>query len=243
MPSLLERTDPTGPSARQSWLGRAVWLAVATVAYNLVEAVVALYAGAQAGSIALVGFGLDSMIELSAAAVVLWRLGLEARGATVHRVRKIEIGVTRFVGVTLLALAAYVVVQSIWILWTREAPRESWLGVGLAIFSLLIMPLLAIGKLRAADAIGSRALRQEAKETLACAYLSFALLLGLGANAIAGWWWADPTAALLMVPWLVREGLEAFEGDEDEGTSEEGGADDGSDGAADEDEEKGGWPV
>ncbi|MEJ2337895.1 MAG: hypothetical protein P8Y15_03285, partial [Gemmatimonadales bacterium] len=89
----------------------------------------------------------------------------------------------------------------------------------------------------------SRALRQEAKETLACAYLSFALLLGLGANAIAGWWWADPAAALLMVPWLVREGLEAFEGDEDEGTSEEGGADDGSDGAADEDEEKGGWPV
>jgi divalent metal cation (Fe/Co/Zn/Cd) transporter len=193
-----------------------MWLAVATVAYNLVEAGVALYAGVQAGSIALVGFGLDSVIELTAAAVVLWRLRLEARGAEVERVQIVEAAVSRFVGVTLIALAAYVVIQAVWILWTREAPQESWLGVALAVLSLLIMPLLGIGKLRAADEIGSRALRQEAKETFACAYLSFALLLGLGANAIAGWWWADPAAALLMVPWLVREGLEAFESDEDE---------------------------
>jgi divalent metal cation (Fe/Co/Zn/Cd) transporter len=193
-----------------------MWLAVATVAYNLVEAGVALYAGVQAGSIALVGFGLDSMIELTAAAVVLWRLRLEARGAEVERVQIVEAAVSRFVGVTLIALAAYVVIQAVWILWTREAPQESWLGVALAVLSLLIMPLLGIGKLRAADEIGSRALRQEAKETFACAFLSFALLLGLGANAIAGWWWADPAAALLMVPWLVREGLEAFESDEDE---------------------------
>jgi divalent metal cation (Fe/Co/Zn/Cd) transporter len=193
-----------------------MWLAVATVAYNLVEAGVALYAGVQAGSIALVGFGLDSVIELTAAAVVLWRLRLEARGAEVERVQIVEAAVSRFVGVTLIALAAYVVIQAVWILWTREAPQESWLGVALAVLSLLIMPLLGIGKLRAADEIGSRALRQEAKETFACAFLSFALLLGLGANAIAGWWWADPAAALLMVPWLVREGLEAFESDEDE---------------------------
>jgi len=193
-----------------------MWLAVATIAYNLVEAGVALYAGVQAGSIALVGFGLDSVIELTAAAVVLWRLRLEARGAEVERVQIVEAAVSRFVGVTLIALAAYVVIQSVWILWTREAPQESWLGVALAFLSLLIMPLLGIGKLRAADEIGSRALRQEAKETFACAFLSFALLLGLGANAIAGWWWADPAAALLMVPWLVREGLEAFESDEDE---------------------------
>jgi divalent metal cation (Fe/Co/Zn/Cd) transporter len=198
-----------------------MWLAVATVAYNLVEAGVALYAGVQAGSIALVGFGLDSVIELTAAAVVLWRLRLEARGAEVERVQIVEAAVSRFVGVTLIALAAYVVIQSVWILWTREAPQESWLGVALAVLSLLIMPLLGIGKLRAADEIGSRALRQEAKETFACAFLSFALLLGLGANAIAGWWWADPAAALLMVPWLVREGLEAFESDEDE--EDEGG--------------------
>jgi divalent metal cation (Fe/Co/Zn/Cd) transporter len=198
-----------------------VWLALATVAYNLVEAGVALYAGVQAGSIALVGFGLDSVIELAAAAVVLWRLSLEARGAEVERVQSVEAAVSRFVGVTLIALAAFVIIQSVWILWTRQAPQESWLGVTLAILSLLIMPLLGIGKLRAADELGSRALRQEAKETLACAYLSLALLLGLGANALAGWWWADPVAALLMVPWLVREGLEAFETDEDEEDEDE----------------------
>ena len=208
--------DPGGQSARDRWLGRAVWMAVATVAYNLVEAGVALYAGVRAGSIALVGFGLDSVIELSAAAVVLWRLRLEARGAAAEQVRSVEAVVARFVGVTLFALAAYVVIQSVWMLWARQAPEESWLGVALAILSLLVMPLLAMGKLRAADEIGSRALRQEAKETLACAYLSFTLLLGLGANAIAGWWWADPAAALLMVPWLVREGREALEGEEDE---------------------------
>ncbi len=198
-----------------------MWLALATVAYNLVEAGVALYAGVQAGSIALVGFGLDSVIELAAAAVVLWRLSLEARGAEVERVQSVEAAVSRFVGVTLIALAAFVIIQSVWILWTRQAPQESWLGVTLAILSLLIMPLLGIGKLRAADELGSRALRQEAKETLACAYLSLALLLGLGANALAGWWWADPVAALLMVPWLVREGLEAFETDEDEEDEDE----------------------
>ena len=114
------------------------------------------------------------------------------------------------------------VVQSAWILWTREAPEESWLGLALAVLSLLIMPLLGVAKLRAADAIGSRALRGEAKETIACAYLSFALLLGLGANAIVGWWWADPLAALLMVPWLLREGLEALEGEEGEELGEGG---------------------
>ncbi len=221
MPSSPERSGPAGISSRRRWLGRAVWLALATVAYNLIEAGVALYAGVQAGSIALVGFGLDSVIELSAAAVVLWRLSLEARGAEVERVQSVEAAVSRFVGVTLIALAAFVIIQSGWILWSRQAPQESWLGVVLAILSLLIMPLLGIGKLRAADELGSRALRQEAKETIACAYLSFALLLGLGANALAGWWWADPVAALLMVPWLVREGLEAFETDEDEEDEDE----------------------
>ncbi len=200
---------------RRLWLRRATWLAALTVFYNVVEAGVALYAGVRAGSIALVGFGLDSVIELAAAMVVVWRLSLEMRGASLERVRAVEWRVTRFVGVTLLALAAYVTAQSGWILWTRDAPGESWLGVALAGLSLITMPLIAIGKLRAAREIGSAALRAEAKETLACAYLSFALLLGLGANALFGWWWADPVTALLMVPWLVREGLEAIDGDEE----------------------------
>ncbi len=199
-------------SVRRRWLRRALWLAAATVGYNAVEAGVALFAGVRASSIALVAFGLDSVIEIGAAAVVFRRVRLEMLGAGPERIRGIEARVERVVGITLLTLATYVVTQSAWVLMMRNAPAESRLGIVLAAVSLLIMPLLALGKLRAARAIGSRALSAEAKETLACAYLSFTLLLGLLANAVAGWWWADPVAALLMVPWLVREGMEAIGG-------------------------------
>ena len=109
---------------------------------------------------------------------------------------------------SLLALALYVLWQAGWILWQHKPPQESLLGILLAIASLIVMPLVALGKLRAAKEIGSNALRAEAKETIACSYLSFTLLLGLGANAVAGWWWADPVAALCMIPWLVKEGVE-----------------------------------
>ena len=160
---------------------------------------------------ALVGFGLDSVIELSAATVVLWRMSIEAKGADTNRVAHAESRVRRFVGVTFLLLAAYVLIQSGWILWARNPPAESAIGIVLALLSLMVMPLIAIGKFKVAEAIDSRALSAEAKETLACSYLSFCLFLGLAANAIAGWWWADPIAAILMVPWLVKEGLEGFE--------------------------------
>jgi divalent metal cation (Fe/Co/Zn/Cd) transporter len=175
------------------------------MAYNAVEALVALWAGVAAGSVALVGFGLDSVIELVAATVVLWRMALESGGATRTRVDVAERRVRRLVGVTFFALAAYVVVP----------PAESLVGIVLALVSLTIMPIIAVGKLRVAKAIGSGALRAEAKETLACSYLSFCLLLGLAANMAVGWWWADPVAAILMVPWLVREGRESFEATED----------------------------
>jgi divalent metal cation (Fe/Co/Zn/Cd) transporter len=183
--------------------------------YNVLEAVVALWAGVRAGSIALVGFGLDSVIELAAATVVLWRILIELPGKEPQRVARTESLVRRFVGATFLALAAYVLIQSTWGLWTADAPAESAVGLALAAVSLVVMPLIAWGKLRAAEAIGSGALRAEAKETLACSYLSFCLLFGLAANAVFGWWWADPLAALLMVPWLIREGLEGFEQDDD----------------------------
>jgi len=111
-------------------------------------------------------------------------------------------------------LAAYVSSQAGWTLWQRAAPQESWIGILLASVSLVVMPLISWGKLRAAREIGSAALRAEAKETLACSYLSLTLLLGLGANAIRCWWWADPLAALLMVPWLVKEGREGLGGEE-----------------------------
>ena len=199
----------------ERWLRRSLWLVACTMVYNALEAVVALWAGVVAGSIALVGFGLDSVIELAAASVVLWRIAIEARGEASQRVTRAESLVRRFVGATFLALAAYVLIQSAWALWAGDAPEESVIGLVLAVVSLVVMPLIAWGKLRAAEAIGSAALRAEARETLACSYLSFCLLFGLAANAAFGWWWADPLAALLMVPWLIREGLEGFEQDDD----------------------------
>ncbi len=199
------------PATRWQRIGLA--LVVVTMAYNAVEAGLALFAGATAGSIALVGFGLDSIIELAAASALLWRLGVEARGADPERVEEVEHRVHRFIGLTFVLLAIYVVGQAGWTLWRQEAPEESLLGIVLAAASLLVMPLIAWGKLRAAREIASRALAAEAKETLACSYLSLTLLVGLLLNALLGWWWADPLAALAMVPWLVKEGREGLRGE------------------------------
>jgi divalent metal cation (Fe/Co/Zn/Cd) transporter len=191
-----------------------IWLVGVTMGYNSLEAVIAIWSGVRAGSIALVGFGLDSVIELAAAGVLFWRLRVEARGASKEKVERTERQVHRFVGITFMALALYVTVQSAWTLWAADAPEESTVGIVLAALSLLIMPAVSIGKLRAAREVESGALRAEAKETLACTYLSFALLAGLVANAAVGWWWADPVAALLMVPWLIKEGIEGLGGGE-----------------------------
>jgi len=190
-----------------------LWLVAATMAYNVIEGVLALWAGWHAKSIALVGFGFDSFIECAAAAALFWRLGIEAQGADPETIERSERRVHRFVGGTFLVLALYVLLQAAWTLWVQETVAESRLGIVVAGLSLVVMPLVAWGKLHAATAIGSAALRAEAKETLACSYLSFTLLLGLVANAIAGWWWADPVAALLMVPWLVKEGVEGLRGE------------------------------
>jgi divalent metal cation (Fe/Co/Zn/Cd) transporter len=184
------------------------------MAYNVIEAVVALWSGTRAESVALLGFGLDSIVECAAAGVVLWRLGVEARGADREHIEATEHRVRRFVGATFIALAVYVVAQAAWTLINRDAPEESPIGIILAAASLVIMPLVSWAKIVAAKRIGSRALLAEAKETLACSYLSFTLLLGLSANARAGWWWADPAAALLMVPWLLKEGVEGLRGED-----------------------------
>lgn len=191
------------------WLRTGLWLVGATLVYNVIEAFVAVYAGMEAGSIALIGFGMDSAIEVAAATALLWRLSIE-RSGTGTMVDTAEARVHRFIGGTFLVLASYVSLQAAWTLWNGIPPLESPLGIALAAASLVIMPLVAWGKLKAARNVGSDALRAEARETLACSYLSLALLVGLVANAVAGWWWADPIAALLMVPWLVREGLEGL---------------------------------
>jgi divalent metal cation (Fe/Co/Zn/Cd) transporter len=202
------------------WSTIALRLVIATTVYNAVEALVALGSGIAASSIALVGFGLDSLIELAAAGAMLWRLRVEARGASHDAVEASERRVLRFIGATFLALAAYVSAEAGLALWRGERPEESVVGIALALASLIVMPLVSWGKLRAADALGSASLRAEAKETLACSYLSSTLLVGLVANAVAGWWWADPVAALLMVPWLVAEGVEGWR--REEGREEEG---------------------
>lgn len=202
------------PSRLDWWRRLGLWLVGATMAYNLLEGGIAVWAGLQAGSIALLGFGMDSYIECAAAGALFWRLSVEARGAHPEAIERSERLVHRFVGLTFILLAAYVLLQAGWMLWRQEPAEESLVGLILALASLLIMPLVAWGKLKAAQKIGSAALRAEAKETLACAYLSFTLLLGLAANAVAGWWWADPVAALLMAPWLVREGIEGLSGGE-----------------------------
>lgn len=202
---------------RSAPVRKASWLVGATLAYNAVEAAVALWAGERADSIALVGFGLDSVIECAAAGVLLWRLGMETRGSSPGILERSERRAHRFVGGTFLALTVYVLTQAGWTLWRRQAPEESWIGIALAVASLVVMPLISWGKFRAASELGSSALRAEAKETLACSYLSFTLLVGLVANATAGWWWADPVAASMMAPWLVREGVEGIRAGEAEG--------------------------
>lgn len=207
-------TIPSLEPANQRWTRISLWLIVGTLAYNVAEAAVALWSGIVAGSIALIGFGLDSVIECVAAGAVLHRIRADKRGTNPEALEQVEQRVRRIVGLTFFALALYVVGQAGYVLWHRQVAEESPVGIALAVFSLLIMPLTAWGKLRAAKHLGSGALRAEAKETLACSYLSLTLLVGLVANALAGWWWSDPIAALLMVPWLVREGIEAVRGEE-----------------------------
>jgi divalent metal cation (Fe/Co/Zn/Cd) transporter len=176
-----------------------------TIAWNSAEAVVALIAGLMAGSIALVGFGLDSLIEVCSGAVVLWRLLADN-----ERAERIALKV---VGVSFLALAAYVALDSIKTLWLRETPERSLPGIVLAALSLVVMPLLARAKRRVAAGIGSRALRADSRQSDLCAYLSAILLSGLLLNALFGWWWADPVAGLLMTPIIANEGREALRGE------------------------------
>jgi len=159
-----------------TWMQTALWLVGATMAYNVVEAVVALWAGTEASSIALLGFGLDSIIECAAATALLWRLGVEAAVRSPEVIETTERRVHQFIGATFLALAVYVLLQAVWTLWSQEAPTRGHVGIILASLSLLIMPAISWGKLHVARKIGSPALAAEARETLACSYLSFTLL-------------------------------------------------------------------
>lgn len=196
----VEREGLVRRGQRLSWL---------TLGYNSLEGFVAIGAGLLAGSIALVGFGFDSAIELTASAAALWRLN-----ADVDPVKRehAEVVTLKVVGVLFLALALYVTLDAANALLKQQAPEQSTVGIVLAVASLAVMPLLARAKRKVAIALGSRALKSEAQQTQLCTYLSAILLGGLTLNAFFGWWWADPAAALIMVPIIGKEGVEAMRG-------------------------------
>jgi divalent metal cation (Fe/Co/Zn/Cd) transporter len=187
---------------------RGLALAVLTVAWNVVEAVVAIAAGVAAGSIALVGFGFDSTIEVMSATVVAWQFQRELRaGYDESRERR----ALRLIAVSFFVLATYVVTESLRGLFLADTEAaESTAGIVLAAASLVVMPALAWAKRHAADALGSRTLRADSIETMLCAWLSVVLLAGLVSNATLGWWWADPVAAIAIAAFAVTEGLEAW---------------------------------
>ena len=195
---------------RSELVRRGLRLEYLTIGWNCVEAMIAIASGAIAGSIALVGFGLDSVIEVSSGAVLLWRLRSDrdecGREAVERRALKL-------VGISFLLLAAYVAIDSIKTLWMKEGPERSTVGIALAAVSLVVMPLLARAKRRVAAGIESRALHADSRQTDLCAYLSAILLVGLVLNWAFGWWWADPVAGLLMTPIVVNEGREALRGE------------------------------
>jgi divalent metal cation (Fe/Co/Zn/Cd) transporter len=188
---------------------RGLRLEYATIAYNSLEGVIAIISGLLAGSIALVGFGVDSAIEVTSGLGLVWRLHSDVHPARRERAERLSL---RVVGICFLALAVYVAVDALSALIRSEAPDESIPGIALASASLVVMPLLARAKRRVAARIGSAALTADAKQTELCTYLSAILLGGLLLNALLGWWWADPVAALVMVPIIAREGMEALRG-------------------------------
>ena len=176
-----------------------------TIGWNVLEAFVAITSGIVAGSIALIGFGIDSLIESLSGSILLWRLADDS-----DEREKLAV---RLVGGSFIILAAYVAFDAVKSLIYKEAPETSYVGIGLAVVSILIMPLLARAKRDVGVKLGSRAMVSDSKQTNICAYLSVILLAGLILNALFGWWWADPVAALVMIPIIVKEGIEGLRGE------------------------------
>jgi divalent metal cation (Fe/Co/Zn/Cd) transporter len=189
-------------------VARARLLAWVGIGWHAIEAAIAIGAGIAASSIALVGFGADSVIESVAGFVLIWRFAGN-RSASESAERRAY----RLIGVSFWVIAVYVAVEATRQLVAGTHPDSSWIGIGLAVVTLATMPPLARAKAKVADALGSAATKAEGRQNMLCAYLSAGLLVGLGANALLGWWWADPAAALLIAGVAVREGREAWRGE------------------------------
>jgi divalent metal cation (Fe/Co/Zn/Cd) transporter len=202
-------------AGRTALLQRGILLEVVTIAWNVLEGVLAVAAGVLASSVALIGFGVDSFVETASGAVVGWRLYSELRGhADEAGAEALERGAGRIAGALLLGLALYLVIDAGRRLFGLGAEvLESRLGIVLTAIAAVVMPLLGWAKLRTAAVLRSGALRADAYETIACAWLSVTTLVGLILNAAFGWRWADPVAALAIVPLVVREGLEGWRGE------------------------------
>jgi divalent metal cation (Fe/Co/Zn/Cd) transporter len=207
--SLPASSRPPG-STRSELVRLGVGIEVVTIIWMVIEAAVALGAGFVARSVSLEGFGIDSLIELLAGGILLWRLLVESRGGSVERIARAERRAAWITAGGLGALAVYILAESAWTLFTRSRPESSWWGVGIAVAAVIIMPLLWQGKLRVARRIGSAALKADAACSVTCAYMSVALLAGLLLNHFLGWWWADPLAALALVYFIMQEGREAW---------------------------------
>ncbi|MFL5894026.1 MAG: cation diffusion facilitator family transporter, partial [Thermoleophilaceae bacterium] len=207
LPTLPRGAPSMPPDERARLVRRAQLLARLGLGWHGVEAAVALVAGIVAGSIALVGFGADSLIEAGAGVVLLWRFGGSRASSEAAEQRA-----QRLIGASFFILAAYIAVESVRSLGGHH-PDVSWVGIGLATLTLLTMPPLAIAKGRVGEALGSSATKSEGRQNMLCAYLSGALLIGLGANAAFGWWWADPITALVIAAVAAREGREAWRGE------------------------------
>lgn len=207
-------TEPVtaDPVEREGLVRRGRMLAWFTIVWNAIEGVAGIAAGIAAGSIALIGFGVDSYVEVFAGSVIIWRLSKERHGEAVSEAA--EQRAVRLIALTFLFLAVGVGVESIRRLASGERPDESWFGIGLAVVSLMVMPLLARAKRRVGERLGSRAVTADATETMLCVWLSAILLVGLGANAAFGWWWADPLAALGVVYVAAREGIDHWRAEE-----------------------------
>lgn len=201
-----------GSERRHELLGRGLVLEYLTVGWNILEGLIATVAGIASGSIALIAFGLDSFVETISGGVLIWRLREERDEADDARVEQVERRAEQLVGITFLVLAAYVAFEASTSLVGGEAPDASLIGIVLTSVSIGVMIWLAHAKRQVGEALGSRALIADSKQTRACWYLSVVTLAGLAANATLGWWWADPLAALGIAVLLVREGVEAVRG-------------------------------
>jgi divalent metal cation (Fe/Co/Zn/Cd) transporter len=202
---VLSGRAPAERARLEQWTRLLAWVGIG---WHVVEFAIALVAGLAAGSIALIGFGADSLIEALAGGVVLWLFTGTRRGSSTAERRAQQL-----IAVSFFVLAGYVGVEALRTLVNADHPGASWVGIGLAAFTALTMPLLAYAKRRLGNQLHSSATVKEAAQTQLCAYLSIALLFGLGANALAGWWWADPLTAFVIAAVALKEGRESWRGE------------------------------